>query len=79
MERLAEDRKGPSCMEYKKRQMVAALDTNVKVPDPSHYFFYVLLQSCGCGPWKMEACKTLVEQACHPAMYLYSVHEVMEA
>ncbi len=36
MERLAEDRKGPSCMEYKKRQMLAALETNVKVPDPSH-------------------------------------------
>lgn len=31
MERLAEDRKGPSSMEHRKRQMVAALETNVKV------------------------------------------------
>ena len=31
MQRLAEDRKGPSSMVHKKRQMLAALDTNVKV------------------------------------------------
>ena len=31
MDRLAEDRKGPSSMEHKKRQMIAALETNVKV------------------------------------------------
>ncbi len=31
MERLAEDRKGPSSMEHKKRQSIAALETNVKV------------------------------------------------
>ena len=36
MERLAEDRKGPSSMEHKKRQMIAALETNVKVCLPSH-------------------------------------------
>ena len=34
MEKLAEERKGPSSMEYKKRQMLAALQTSVQVHAP---------------------------------------------
>ena len=32
MERLAEDRKGPSSAEHKKRQMLGALATSLQVP-----------------------------------------------
>ncbi len=47
MERLAEDRKGPSSMEHKKKQMVAALETNLKVrltPHPTEH--QTLLKLC---------------------------------
>ena len=45
MERLAEDRKGPSSMEHKKKQMVAALETNLKVRLMPHPRTYRSLQS----------------------------------
>ena len=53
MDRLAEDRKGPSSMEHKKRQMVAALDTNVKVLFPAA--LPVLIE----GAWNKDPCTAL--------------------
>lgn len=54
MEKLAEERKGPSSMEYKKRQMLAALQTLVQVHAPIAFIGASSLQ------------KAISEWCCHP-------------
>ena len=71
MEKLAEERKGPSSMEYKKRQMLAALQTSVQVHAP-----FALLAPC-LSKWLLPECCRCSREQC-PAMtqseYLENVH-----